>query len=98
VFSLGDVILGLGCCLLRVGHRVLEFVFCSCELAVCGLFAGTFWLMLRARLDALAALTAVIVIFSLTHFVLRQPIIWFALVLSLILGTSRGANVGSTGR
>ena len=56
-------------------------------IAVCGLFAGTFWLMVRAQLDALAALTAVIVIFSLTRFVLRQPIIWFALALSLILGT-----------
>ena len=63
--------------------------------------AGTFWLVLRARLDALVALTAVIVIFSISHFVLRQPTIWFALVLSLILGTqqtySRGINNGRAG-
>jgi hypothetical protein len=58
-------------------------------MAVCSLFAGTFLVTLRARLDVLAALTAVIVIFSISHFVLRQPIIWFALVLSLILGTQQ---------
>lgn len=58
-------------------------------IAVCGLFAGTFLLMLRARLDALAALTAVLAIFSISHFVLRQPIVWFALALCLILGSER---------
>ena len=55
-------------------------------IAVCSLFAGTFLLMLRARLDALVALTAALAIFSISHFVLRQPIVWFALALSLILG------------
>ena len=58
-------------------------------IAVCSLFAGTFLLMLRARLDALVALTAALAIFSISHFVLRQPIVWFALALSLILGSER---------
>ena len=56
-------------------------------IAVCSLFAGTFWLMLRTRLDALAVLTATIMIFSFTHVVLRQPMVWFAFTLCLILGT-----------
>ena len=58
-------------------------------IAVCSLLAGIFLLMLRARLDALAALTAALAIFSISHFILRQPIVWFALALSLILGSER---------
>jgi O-antigen ligase len=57
-------------------------------LAVCGLFAGTIVLVLRAGLDALAALTVALAIFSISHFILRQPTVWFALSLSLILGSA----------
>jgi hypothetical protein len=56
-------------------------------IAVCGLFAGTIVLVLRSGLDALAALTAALAIFSISHFILRHPIVWFALALSLILGS-----------
>lgn len=57
-------------------------------IAVCGLFAGTFLLMFRAKLDALAALFAALAIFSISHFILRHPIVWFAFALSLILGSA----------
>jgi hypothetical protein len=58
-------------------------------IAVCGLFAGAIVLVLRAGLDALAALIAALAIFSITHFILRHPIVWFALAISLILGSAR---------
>ncbi|MFB9270017.1 O-antigen ligase family protein [Bradyrhizobium erythrophlei] len=58
-------------------------------MAVCGLFATTIALVLRARLDVLAALVATLSIFSISHFILRHPIVWFALALSLILGSER---------
>ncbi|HMJ27924.1 MAG TPA: O-antigen ligase family protein [Xanthobacteraceae bacterium] len=61
-------------------------------LAVCGLFAGTIVLVLRAGLDALAALIAALAIFSISHFILRQPTVWFALALSLILGSARAPS------
>ncbi|MDB5618251.1 O-antigen ligase family protein [Tardiphaga sp.] len=57
-------------------------------IAVCGLLAGTFVLVLRAGFDALAALIAALSIFSISHFILRQPIVWFALALCLILGSA----------
>lgn len=58
-------------------------------IAVCGLFASTFMLMFRAKLDALAALFAALAIFSISHFILRHPIVWFAFALSMILGSAR---------
>ena len=61
-------------------------------IAVCGLFAGIFILALRAKLDALAALMAALAIFSISHFILRHPIVWCALVLGLILGSSRAPS------
>ena len=57
-------------------------------IAVCGLFAGTIMLVLRAGLDAMAAGIAALAIFSISHFILRHPIVWFALALSLILGST----------
>lgn len=60
-------------------------------ITVCGLFAGTFILMFRAKLDALAALFAALAIFSISHFILRHPIVWFAFALSLILGSVRAS-------
>lgn len=71
-------------------HAVMGRIGCGqVVIAVCSLFAGTFLLMMRTRLDALVALTAALAIFSISHFVLRQPIVWFALALSLILGSER---------
>jgi hypothetical protein len=61
-------------------------------IAVCGLFASIFILALRARLDALAALMAALAIFSISHFILRHPVVWVALALGLILGSSRPAS------
>jgi len=58
-------------------------------MAVYGLFAGIFLLVLRAKLDALAVLMVALVFFSMTHFIPRHPIVWFALALSLILGLER---------
>lgn len=74
-------------------HSTLLDVFTQAGLlgviAVCGLLVGIFILALRAKLDAVAALMAALAIFSITHFILRHPIVWFALVLGLILGSSR---------
>jgi O-antigen ligase len=68
-------------------------------MAVYGLFAGIFLLALRAKLDALAVLMVALVFFGMTHFILRHPIVWFAVALSLILGLerapSRSARIGT---
>jgi O-antigen ligase len=87
-------------------HSTLLDVFTQAGLlgviAVCGLFGGIFFLVVRANLDALAVLVVALTFFSISHFVLRQPIVWFALALSLILGSGslasppgRTARVGS---
>lgn len=60
-------------------------------IAVCGLIASAFILLVRARLDALAALIGALSIFSISHFILRHPIFWFALAVSLILGSAHVA-------
>ena len=74
-------------------HSTLLDVFTQAGLlgviAVCGLLAGTIVLVLRAGLDALAALVATLAIFSISHFIMRHPIVWFALAISLILGSAR---------
>ena len=61
-------------------------------ISVCGLFASIFVITLRAKLDALAASTAALAIFSISHFILRHPIVWFALTLSLILGSAHAPS------
>jgi hypothetical protein len=61
-------------------------------IAVCSLFAGAFLLAFRAKLDALAALFVALAIFSISHFILRHPIVWFAFTLSLILGSARAPS------
>jgi O-antigen ligase len=61
-------------------------------IAIYGLFAGIFLLVLRAKLDALAVLMVALVFFSMTHFIPRHPIVWFALALSLILGLERAPS------
>jgi hypothetical protein len=61
-------------------------------LAVCGLIGGTFLLVLRAKHDALAMLLVALALFSITHFIFRHPIVWFALATCLILGTERAPS------
>jgi hypothetical protein len=58
-------------------------------ISVASLFAGTFALLLRAKHDALAILIVALAIFSISHFILRHPTVWFALALSLILSSER---------
>jgi len=60
--------------------------------AVCGLFAGTFLLVLRARNDTLAMLLVALVLFSMSHFILRHPIVWFAIATCLILCMDRAPS------
>jgi O-antigen ligase len=61
-------------------------------IAVYGLFAGIFLLVLRAKLDALAVLMVALVFFGMTHFIPRHPIVWFAVAVSLILGLERAPS------
>jgi hypothetical protein len=74
-------------------HNTLLDVFTQAGLlgviAVVSLFAGTFLLLLRAKQDALAILIVALSIFSISHFVLRHPTVWFAVALCLILGSER---------
>lgn len=58
-------------------------------LAIFSLLAGTLMLLLRARLDALAVLIFALAIFSISHFILRHPTVWFAVTLGLVLGSVR---------
>ncbi|WP_204312855.1 hypothetical protein, partial [Stenotrophomonas maltophilia] len=46
-------------------------------------------LALRARLDALVALIASLAVFSISHFILRQPVVWFAVTLCVAAGSTR---------
>ncbi|AJA64197.1 MULTISPECIES: O-antigen ligase family protein [Bradyrhizobium] len=68
-------------------------------IAIVSLIVGTFALLLRARLDALAVLIFALAVFSISHFILRHPTVWFAVTLGLILGSDRRslahARVGS---
>lgn len=68
-------------------------------MAVFSLLAGTLALLLRARLDALAVLIFALSIFSISHFILRHPTVWFAVTLGLVLGsfrrTSAHTRIGS---
>jgi len=57
--------------------------------ALVWLVGGTLWLTLQARFDALSALLCCLAVFSLSHFVLRHPIFWFALALCLAEGCAR---------
>ncbi|WFU18471.1 O-antigen ligase family protein [Bradyrhizobium sp. CB3481] len=61
-------------------------------IAVYGLFAGIFILLLRAKLDALAVLMVALVFFSMAHFIPRHPIVWFAVAVSLMLGLDRAPS------
>lgn len=74
-------------------HSTLLDVFTQSGLlgvvAVFSLLAGTLALLLRARLDALAVLIFALAIFSISHFILRHPTVWFAVTLGLVLGSFR---------
>jgi hypothetical protein len=54
--------------------------------ALFGFIASTAVLVYRARLDVLVALIVAIVSFSMTHFVIRHPVVWFALALCVSTG------------
>jgi len=43
----------------------------------------------RARADALLALIASIIVFSIPHLIIRHPIVWFALTMALVAGSDR---------
>lgn len=66
---------------------------------ILSLLGGTLVLLLRARLDALAVLIFALAIFSISHFILRHPTVWFAVTLGLVLGSVRRpsahARIGS---
>lgn len=74
-------------------HSTLLDVFTQAGLlgvtAVFSLLAGTLALLLRARLDALAVLIVALAIFSISHFILRHPTVWFAVTVGLVLGSFR---------
>ncbi|QPC91655.1 polymerase [Mesorhizobium sp. INR15] len=43
----------------------------------------------RAKSDALLAVVASIIVFSIPHLIIRHPIVWFALTMCLVAGTPR---------
>jgi len=43
----------------------------------------------RAKSDALLAILASVVVFSIPHLIIRHPIVWFALTMSLVAGTAQ---------
>lgn len=53
------------------------------------LVGSTLLLTLHARFDALSALICSVAVFSISHFILRHPIFWFALALCLAEGCTR---------
>lgn len=57
-------------------------------LALLWLGASAAVLVLRARLDALVALIASLAVFSISHFILRQPVVWFAVTLCVAAGSA----------
>lgn len=65
-------------------------------LALLWLVGSTLALALRARFDALAAMIAAIAVFSVSHFIIRHPIVWFALAFCAAVGVSalRPAPIG----
>lgn len=67
-------------------------------LLVTAWLAGTIFRMTyQARLDGLCALLCGIAIFSFFHFILRHPIVWFAIVFSLYAAQS-GVRAGNVER
>jgi len=56
-------------------------------LALLWILGSAGWSAWRARQDALVALVASIAVFSAPHLIIRHPILWFCLTLSLVAGT-----------
>lgn len=67
-------------------------------LALLGLTASILVSLLRARLDALLLGLAALTVFSISHLVIRHPILWFALSLSLVLGSVRTQSASASVR
>lgn len=71
-------------------HSTILDLFLQGGLVAVGAFLwlnlSTLLLMFRARLDVLAALAGAIMIFGISHFILRHPIVWFAVALCLAEG------------
>jgi len=78
-------------------HSMLLDVFTQAGLVgvitVYSLFIGAFLLALRAKLDVLAVLIITLIIFGGSHFILRHPIVWFAIALSLVLSSARAPRL-----
>jgi hypothetical protein len=62
------------------------------------LIAGTAALAFRMRLDGLVALLAALSVFGISHFILRHPVVWLALVLCLVTAASRARAAAVPGR
>ena len=62
-------------------------------LSLVWLVAVTFLLTSRARLDGLTTLLCGLVIFSIFHLLVRHPIFWFAIAISLVAAESRKARL-----
>lgn len=59
--------------------------------ALAGIVGAAAVSALRARADALLALIASIVVFGTPHLIIRHPIVWFVLTMSLVAGTGQTA-------
>ncbi len=74
-------------------HSTILDLFLQGGLLAVGIFVwlnvSTLLLLFRTRLDALAALVGAVIIFGISHFILRHPILWFGLVLCLAEGCAR---------
>lgn len=74
-------------------HSTILDLFVQGGLMAVGVFlwlhVSTLVLLFRTRLDALAALIGAVVIFGISHFILRHPILWFGLTLCLAEGCAR---------
>lgn len=74
-------------------HSTILDLFLQGGLVAVGAFLwlniSTLLLLFRTRLDALAALVCAVIIFGISHFILRHPILWFGLVLCLAEGCAR---------
>ncbi len=74
-------------------HSTILDLFLQGGLVAVGVFVwlnvSTLVMLFRTRLDALAALVCAVIIFGISHFILRHPIVWFGLVLCLAEGCAR---------
>ncbi len=62
-------------------------------LSLVWLFAATFLLTSRTRLDGLTTLLCGLTIFSLFHLIIRYPIFWFAIAMCLVAAQGRKASL-----